>query len=62
MSAYKKVFGSEDADIVLQDLACRVFGRVVSDETSDQALRAWSGEVKLFKYMLNKIYQENTHE
>lgn len=53
--AFKRVFESDDGDIVLQDLARRVYGRIISDDASDQAVRAWLGEVKILRYILNKI-------
>ena len=57
MSAYQ-IFNTTDGDIVLQDLAAHIFGRIITDETSDSALRAWAGEIKTLKYILNKIYKE----
>lgn len=57
MSAYQ-IFKTTDGDIVLQDLAAHIFGRIITDETSDSALRAWAGEIKTLKYILNKIYKE----
>ena len=58
MSSYKRALNGEDGEIILQDLAQRVFGRVITDDTPDHALRAWSGEIKMFKYIINKVYSK----
>jgi hypothetical protein len=55
-SVYKKTFETEAGEKVLEDLAARVYGRVITDETDDTALRMWAGEGKLLKYILNKTF------
>ena len=57
-SVYKKVFMSPEGEKVLRDLADRVYGRVIGDDASNETLRAWSGEIRLFKYILTKTYKE----
>lgn len=55
-SVYKQTFETEAGEKVLKDLAARVFGRVITDETSDTTLRMWAGEVKILKYILTKTF------
>lgn len=55
--AFKRVFGTPEGEKVLEDLACRVLGRNITDDTSDNALRQWTGEFKLLKYILIKTYK-----
>ena len=62
ISAYRKIFKTEEGEIVLEDLANIIFNRVIDDKTSDSALRLWAGEIKLFKYILNKIYKEQKYD
>lgn len=59
--AYQKLFRSEDGEVVLQDLANQIFGRYICDDISDQALRTWAGEVKIFKFILNKTFKEQNN-
>ena len=55
-SVYKKTFETEAGEKVLEDLAARILGRVITDETSDNVLRMWAGEIKILKYILNKTF------
>ena len=57
-SAYKRALSGEDGEIILQDLAQRVFGRVITDDTPDYTLRSWVGEIKTLKYIINKVYSK----
>lgn len=56
-SAFKKVFDNPDGEIILEDIAGHLFGRSISEDMSNEALRTWAGEIKLFKYILTKTYK-----
>ena len=57
-SAYKKVFASEDGQIILEDLALQAFGYTLTADTSNEKLREIAGKQILIKHILHQLRSE----
>lgn len=58
MSAYKRVFESEDGKVVLEDLAFKAFGFTVTRDISNDEMREIVGKQNLVKHILYNLKEK----